>query len=189
MKRPSTLTTGSITALATIGLGYNHGFVSDAINSTSHQVATDESNLVQDILTQAIVFALGPVDTVSAETAGGATEEQPPTSTITPPAGEHSGTRIEDDPDYIPPAPAADNPFIEGSGDNCVTVALPISGTEKKYCGDEANGGVILVYIKEMAKLLSGSIGGVIVLMIVISGIQYILSTGNPSRVQAAKIA
>jgi hypothetical protein len=64
---------------------------------------------------------------------------------------------------------------------------IGVDGTPQFFGKRDANGGVIMVYAKEIAKLLSGSIGGVIVLMIVISGIQYILSAGSSSRVQAAK--
>ena len=187
MKRSAKIATGSITALAAFGANYAHPTFTRNRLPTTPAAATDSYHEALKVISQAVVLVIGPVDTASAITntdGGGGTAQAP---TPAPPAGEHSGTRIDESPDYIPPAPSASNPFVVGTGDNCVTIALPISGTQKQYCGDDANGGVIMVYAKEIAKLLSGSIGGVIVLMIVISGIQYILSAGSSSRVQAAK--
>lgn len=188
MKRRAALATGSITALATLSASYHEyqaAIPADA-TTTSESFATRAYHQALGVISQAVTVALGPVDTTSAATAP---EEAPPADTNeeSEGMGEHNGANINQSPDFIPPAPAATNPFVEGSGDNCVTVALPISGTQKQYCGDDANGGVIMVYTKEVARLLSGSVGGVIVLMVVISGIQYILSVGNPSRVQSAK--
>lgn len=59
------------------------------------------------------------------------------------------------------------------TGANCVDASKP--------------GGPIFVYLAMIIKFLSGAVGLVIVLMIVISGVQYITSTGDPARVKEAK--
>ena len=43
------------------------------------------------------------------------------------------------------------------------------------------------MYLKDILKLLSGAVGGVIVLMLVIAGIQYITSAGEPTAIKSAK--
>lgn len=48
-------------------------------------------------------------------------------------------------------------------------------------------GGPIFVYLAMIIKFLSGAVGLVIVLMIVIGGVQYITSAGDPGRVKEAK--
>jgi len=52
---------------------------------------------------------------------------------------------------------------------------------------DAASGGAIVVYLKAFLQYLSGLVGLVIVLMIVISGIQYITAYGDPGRIKGAK--
>jgi hypothetical protein len=63
----------------------------------------------------------------------------------------------------------------------------PQEGGGLKLSNNKAQGGAIVVYLRDLLKLLSSAVGGVIVLMIVIAGIQYITSTADPSRVKAAK--
>lgn len=96
-------------------------------------------------------------------------------------------------------AQAADptsTPFFDGgSGSEFVCIALPIfSKGPQGSCqpGEEsidntANGGVIIAYLKMILKLLNVMIGGIIVLVIVIAGIQYIISGGDPANVKKAK--
>jgi hypothetical protein len=57
------------------------------------------------------------------------------------------------------------------SGDKCV--------------GDEDN--AIIEYSKGIIKFLSGAVGLVVVLMLVISGVQYVTSQGNSDQVKNAK--
>jgi hypothetical protein len=78
--------------------------------------------------------------------------------------------------------------------DPCVHVALPIlSGGEKcsdgKYgfSNSQSSGGAIIGYLKALLKLLSIAVGAVVIMMIVIAGFQYIMSTADPARVKAAK--
>jgi hypothetical protein len=52
---------------------------------------------------------------------------------------------------------------------------------------DASSGGAIIVYIKAFLQYLSGLIGLVIVLLIVISGIEYITAYGDPGRIKSAK--
>ncbi len=52
---------------------------------------------------------------------------------------------------------------------------------------DPATGGVIIFFLKDILKLLSGIIGLVVLLMIVIAGFQYLTSAGDPARVKAGK--
>lgn len=67
-------------------------------------------------------------------------------------------------------------------------VALPIvTGGSTCVNNSAASGGAIIVYLREVLQLMSSAVGIVIVLMLVIAGIQYISSTGNPSLVGAAK--
>jgi hypothetical protein len=51
----------------------------------------------------------------------------------------------------------------------------------------DANGGVIVTYLKMVLKFLSAGVGVVILLMLTIAGIQYITASGQPEQVKAAK--
>jgi len=69
-----------------------------------------------------------------------------------------------------------------------VTIGVPITGSDKCVAkGDAANGGVIVTYLKTVLQFLSGAVGLVVLLMFIIAGIQYIVSTGDPKQVAAAK--
>ncbi len=78
-------------------------------------------------------------------------------------------------------AQAADCP------DGTIKVGVPIEKGKECIENNAASGGAIAVYLRMVLKFLSGGIGLVIVLMMVIAGIQYITSTGDPARVKAAK--
>jgi hypothetical protein len=70
----------------------------------------------------------------------------------------------------------------------CVKIAIPIfSGTNRCVPNDKASGGAVVNYLRDVLKLLSGAVGIVIILMLVIAGIQYITSVGDPARIKAAK--
>src|SRR6266571_2612197 len=64
--------------------------------------------------------------------------------------------------------------ILPGAGNACVE-------------GDPKNGGVIIAYVKIFLQFLSAGVGIVIILMLVIAGIQYITSTGNPAMIKGAK--
>jgi hypothetical protein len=77
-----------------------------------------------------------------------------------------------------------------------VCIAVPItSGESQGKCkkgqvevpNNSGSGGAIVAYLTYFLKLLNEAMGGLIVLVIVIAGIQYILSAGDPARVKAAK--
>lgn len=81
-----------------------------------------------------------------------------------------------------------------------VSLALPTAGFAQDTCGEgehEVTVGVdvgcagdrnpIYDYLSAVIKFLSAGVGLVVVLMIVVSGIQYITSAGNPQGIEAAK--
>ena len=70
--------------------------------------------------------------------------------------------------------------------DASVCIALPIVGTNK-CISNAGNGGAIITYLKAILVLLSGAIGLIVMLMLIIGGIQYITSTGDPARIKSAK--
>jgi hypothetical protein len=65
-----------------------------------------------------------------------------------------------------------------------VTLSSPIDSSTSVKC---SGNGLIFNYLIIIIQFLSGAIGLVIVLMIVIGGIQYITSAGDPGAVKAAK--
>lgn len=87
---------------------------------------------------------------------------------------------------------------LEGAGGH-VCVAIPIlTGQQNKLTktaacpqgevpNTSANGGAIIFYLTQILILLNGLVGAVIVLVLVIAGIQFITSAGDPSRYKAAK--
>ncbi len=102
----------------------------------------------------------------------------------------HVALAAEPAPPAAPEAPAPpgiqDDPAPAGCAKGQVKIALPIIGSS--HCVDNgADGGAIIVYLKAILKLLSGAVGGVIVLMLVVAGIQYITSAGDPTAVKSAK--
>lgn len=89
-----------------------------------------------------------------------------------------------------------------GSGDiedvgECRQLGVSIMGVEMVCESTETGPGVvenvayaenmILAYLILVMRLLSVGVGLVITLMIVVSGVQYISSAGNPQKVEAAK--
>lgn len=81
---------------------------------------------------------------------------------------------------------AAPIAFAAACTGNQIELSSPLSaGTN---CVDANKpGGPIFVYLAMIIKFLSGAIGLVIVLMIVVVGVQYITSAGDPGRVKEAK--
>ena len=79
---------------------------------------------------------------------------------------------------------------------NYVCIAIPVfPGEGQGHCpsgqiqinNDPGSGGAAVAYLKLILRLINGAIGAIIIMMIVISGIQYITSTADPARVKAAK--
>jgi hypothetical protein len=71
--------------------------------------------------------------------------------------------------------------------EDCVKIALPILGGEKCIKNDKNTGGAILAYLALILSVLSKLVGAVIVLMLVVAGIQYITSMGDPGAIKDAK--
>jgi hypothetical protein len=67
-----------------------------------------------------------------------------------------------------------------------IELSSPLASGVK--CVDASKpGGPIFAYLGMVIKFLSGAVGLVIVLMIVVGGVQYITSAGDPASVKAAK--
>jgi hypothetical protein len=92
------------------------------------------------------------------------------------------------------PTPPPD-PLSSASGPVCVAVPVFANAAQQGACpagqqeipNDQASGGAIIFYLKLILKLLNLLVGGIIVLVIVIAGIQYIISAGDPANVKKAK--
>jgi len=75
----------------------------------------------------------------------------------------------------------------------CIKLSVPILSTGRDGCpagtvsDDPANGGPIVAYLKMILQLLSMGVGVVVILMLVIAGIQYITSVGDPANIKKAK--
>ena len=126
--------------------------------------------------------------------------------TCSPQAGYPSGSVQISNPNKVQltngPPPGATSP--SGSGvvgnpfedHNPVCVALPIfpgptgppcpPGTTKVN-NDPSKGGIIGAYLVWVLRLFNLAIGGIIVLVLVLSGIMYITSAADPGRVKSAK--
>lgn len=77
---------------------------------------------------------------------------------------------------------------VASAAKECVPLSVGVNkSTDKEVCGDTANGGVIISYLKEILKFLSGGVGIVILLMLTVAGIQYMTAAGQPEQVKAAK--
>jgi hypothetical protein len=83
------------------------------------------------------------------------------------------------------------------SEDPCVEIGLPVVPVPGTTCtakdgnpgikNDPKTGGAIVSYLKGWLALLGGAVGLLVILMIVISGIQYITSIGDPGSIKSAK--
>jgi hypothetical protein len=95
-------------------------------------------------------------------------------------------------PKKLAPPP---DPLAGQNGAACI--AIPVFSnqgqTRTKDCpsgyriDSSKPGGVIVAYLILILRLLSTLIGGIIILMLVLAGVQYILSTGDPAKVKNAK--
>jgi hypothetical protein len=98
------------------------------------------------------------------------------------------------------PSPAT-NPDPLATSSEKLCVAVPIFGKksnnpsakgecpdgQQEISNDPANGGAIIYYLREILKLANILVGAVIILAIIISGIQYMISGGDPANVKKAK--
>lgn len=88
------------------------------------------------------------------------------------------------DPTPVPPAPAP-APGSITCPEGQVAIGVPIVGDS--HCIDNSGSGVVVNYLKLILQFLSTAVGGVVVLMIIIAGIQYIISNGDPKAIANAK--
>jgi Type IV secretion system pilin len=97
-----------------------------------------------------------------------------------------------------PAAAAPTPPAALGGPSKPVCIAIPFFRDQVKVptnvCksgyaipNDEASGGAIVAYTKLALRLLNILIGGLIILFLVLGGIQYIVSAGDPAKVKNAK--
>jgi hypothetical protein len=68
-----------------------------------------------------------------------------------------------------------------------VQLSVPLLDGKECVSNDKNNGGAIVAYIKMLLQFLSAGVGVTVVLMLVIAGVQYIISTGDPASIKAAK--
>ncbi|HSX02839.1 MAG TPA: hypothetical protein VLI05_06040 [Candidatus Saccharimonadia bacterium] len=78
------------------------------------------------------------------------------------------------------------------TSEDCIPIAVQLIKTAQDGCpagtiSNKAPGGAIVAYLKTVLQFLSGGIGLVILLMMVIAGAQYITSAGDPGLIKAAK--
>ena len=79
---------------------------------------------------------------------------------------------------FLAPKPAM-------ADDECVEIAISLGDSGTCVGGDGEN--PIFAYIAAIVQWLAVGVGLVVTLMIVISGVQYITSSGNPQGLEAAK--
>ena len=70
---------------------------------------------------------------------------------------------------------------------NGVWLSVKVNTKDSNCVLPDANGGVIITYLKLILKFLSGGVGIVILLMLTIAGVQYMTAAGQPEQVRAAK--
>lgn len=86
------------------------------------------------------------------------------------------------------PAPAATpaTDFLAVPG--CVKIAIPLVDNGGNCVSNSAaSGGAIINYLRGWLLLLSGVVGTIIMVVLVVAGVQYITSAGDPGLVKAAK--
>jgi hypothetical protein len=86
----------------------------------------------------------------------------------------------------INPTPAP-NPGSSLANPSCVQIALPWATGSTKCVPNRDPGGAIIAYLKVVLYVLGGGIGVVILLVLVVAGVQYVTSLGDPGRVKSAK--
>jgi hypothetical protein len=71
-------------------------------------------------------------------------------------------------------------------GANQVQIAVVFPGGS--HCVDNSQpGGAIIAYLKVLLAYLASLVGSVVILMIIIGGVQYITSAGDPAQIKKAK--
>ena len=97
------------------------------------------------------------------------------------------------------PAQAADpssNPDPLAANTEKICVAVPIFRSapqgqcppgQQEISNAASGGGAIVYYLKEILRLVNQLVGAVIILAIIIAGVQYMISGGDPANVKKAK--
>jgi hypothetical protein len=86
-------------------------------------------------------------------------------------------------------AQSSSTTFANGGtcGAGKVEIGVPLVAKNNCIENSSATGGAVVAYLRLILQFLSGGIGIVVVLMMVIGGMQYITSAGEPARIKAAK--
>jgi hypothetical protein len=82
-------------------------------------------------------------------------------------------------------APSA--PAAAGADNGCVTLSVKILNSDNGQVCPKNGQSVLVVYTVMILKFIALAIGGIILLMIIIGGFQYIISAGDPTAVKSAK--
>lgn len=70
-----------------------------------------------------------------------------------------------------------------------VAIGVPITKNPGggSNCVDNSGGGIVVNYLKTILQFLSATVGAAVVLMVIVAGIQYIVSNGDPKAITDAK--
>ncbi|MDB5179311.1 MAG: hypothetical protein JWN01_1254 [Patescibacteria group bacterium] len=142
--------------------------------------------LAGELLYEAIGVVAGPVDIVSASTA-----KPPPPKPKPKPVPAPKPAPVPAPAPAAKPAPVVIGDPTKPAASTCPTgtikIALPIQAGKGCVDNTPGSGGAIVAYLKMVLTLLAGAVGGVIMLMLVVAGIQYITSIGDPAAIKSAK--
>lgn len=75
----------------------------------------------------------------------------------------------------------------DAKGNPQVAIAIVFPGGSHCVSNDPATGGAIIAYLKVLLKYVASLVGSIVILMIVIGGVQYIVSAGDPTQIKNAK--
>ena len=70
---------------------------------------------------------------------------------------------------------------------DCVKLSVKINSSDSGEVCPSNGGNIIVAYLVEILKFLGLAFGGLILLLIIVSGVQYIASAGDPGAVKSAK--
>lgn len=77
-------------------------------------------------------------------------------------------------------------PAMAACGKDQIELSVPMLNGER-CVSNAAEGGAIVAYLKLVLQFLSSGVGITVVLMLVIAGVQYIISVGDPANIKKAK--
>lgn len=82
---------------------------------------------------------------------------------------------------------ATENAAMAACGKDQIELSVKLGSNDSGCVDNSKEGGAIVAYLKMVLKFLAGGIGITVVLMLVIAGIQYLTSMGDPAQVKKAK--